>query len=37
VAWIRQNVTATADDFLAWLKRRYERPDLADRFPGGLP
>jgi hypothetical protein len=36
VEWIRKNPTKNADDFLAYLRELYKRPDLAERFPDGF-
>ncbi len=37
VDWIRRNPSATANDVMRFLNRYYSRPDMRDRFPGGLP
>jgi RHS repeat-associated protein len=37
VQWIRTNPNATPSEFEAYLKALYTRPDLAERFPHGLP
>jgi hypothetical protein len=36
VAWIRNNRQASPSEFESWLKQRYAKPDLKDRFPDGL-
>ncbi len=37
VDWILGNANATQAEFLQWLRGLYARPDMARRFPGGLP
>jgi hypothetical protein len=38
VGWIIDNgKTATADDFLTFLRTLYSLPELLARFPNGLP
>jgi hypothetical protein len=36
VNWIRGNRDTNGDDFLAFLKNLYERPDIKARFPNGF-
>lgn len=36
VTWIERNREKTAEDFLAFLKGLYERPDIKARFPNGF-
>lgn len=36
VSWIRNNRDKNGDDFLAFLKSLYERPDIKARFPNGF-
>ena len=38
VKWLEsdRNKDATAEDFLAWLRSRYQQPDLKPRFPNGF-
>jgi hypothetical protein len=34
--WIRDNPQSTPRDFENWLRARYQRQDLRDRFPNGV-
>lgn len=36
VEWIQNNPSKDADDFLAYLRELYKRPDVAQRFPNGF-
>ena len=36
VQWIERHKKATPEQFEAYLRRLYNRPDLKKRFPGGL-
>ena len=36
VDWIRRNHDKNGDDFLAYLKALYERPDIKASFPNGF-
>jgi len=36
VRWIRSNSDKNGDDFLAFLRGLYERPDIKARFPNGF-
>ena len=36
VQWIETYKKATPEQFEAYLRRLYNRPDLKKRFPGGL-
>lgn len=36
VKWIQNNPNKNGDDFLAYLRELYKRPDLAVRFPDGF-
>lgn len=37
VEWLRSNPGATVETLEAFLRQRYQRPDLMTRFPEGLP
>jgi RHS repeat-associated protein len=34
--WLEQNPEATKEQFEKWLKERYDKPDLKDKFPKGF-
>jgi hypothetical protein len=36
VRYIEGHADLNPKNFAAWLYKRYKKPDLAERFPGGL-